>query len=201
LEAKIPPTFAGAAGVLRCAAKMLEEGPAGRHATLMLYHFGTLDEPTTMRRKRHLRPTRGLAIYLLTPGFSRSYHQQVLDVSDTTLAKYMSWSHRLAERHTDIFDVARANAATISAEDGLRMAQRRRRAHMPWWSRLAIAEFVDQLGSTTEVALLFRCSRRTVQLALKRHPLAYEPLSGERCLSRTQAKPPGMWSPRMVEGG
>lgn len=160
----------------------------------MLYHLGTLDEQITNRRERRLRPTRSLAIYLLTPGFSRSYHQQVLGVSDTTIAKYMSWSRQLAEKDGEVIASARANAASITAEDGMKMAQRRRHAHMPWWSRLAIAEFVDRLGNTTAVASHFCCSRRTVQLALKSHPIAYNPLSGERCLSRTQAKPPGKWS-------
>lgn len=160
----------------------------------MLHHLGTLDEQTTTRRKRRLRPTRSLAIYLLTPGFSRSYHQQVLGVSDTTIAKYMSWSRQLAEGDREILDAAGVNAASITAEDGLKLAQRRRRAHMPWWSRLAIAEFVERLGSTAEVASLFRCSRRTVQLALKASPIAYNLLTGERCLSRTQAEPPAMWS-------
>jgi hypothetical protein len=173
---------------------MLEERPADQHAAQMLYHFGTLDERTTSRLDRRLRPTRGLAIYLLTTGFSRAYHQQVLCVSDTTIAKYMKWSRQLAEHDGEILDAARANAASITAEDGLKMAQRRRRAHMPWWSRLAIADFVERLGSTTQVASLFRCSRRTVQLVVKASPIAYDLLTGERCLSRTQARPPGMWS-------
>jgi hypothetical protein len=160
----------------------------------MLYHLGTLDEQTACGPVRRLLLTRSLAIYLLTPGFSRSYHRQVLGVSDTTVASYMSWSHQLAEKEGEILKAARANAASITAEDGLRMAQRRGRAHMPWWARLAISHYVEQLGSTAEVASLFDCSRRTVQLVLKTIPIAYHPLTGERCLSRTQARPPGMWS-------
>lgn len=159
----------------------------------MLYHLGTLDEQTTSRRKRRLRPTRSLAIYLLTAGFSRSYHQQVLGVSDTTIAKYMRWSRQLAENDSEILDAARANAGSITPEDGLKMAKRRRRAHLPWWSRLAIAEYAHRLKDTNEVARLFNCSRRTVQHALTSWPLAYDPLTGERRLSRTQAAPPGMW--------
>lgn len=159
----------------------------------MLYHLSTLDDLTTSRQVRRLQPTRSLAIYLLTPGFSRSYHQQVLGVSDTTIAKYMSWSRKLAEEDVELLDAARANAASITAEDGLKMAQRRRRAHMPWWARLAIAEFVDRLKNTTDVASLFCCSRRTVQLVLKNRPIAYDVLTGERRLSLTQTKPPGRW--------
>ena len=160
----------------------------------MLYHLGTLDEQTVTRRQRRLLPTPSLAIYLITPGFSRSYHQQVLGVSDTTIAKYIRWSRQLAEKDGDILDAVRANAASITAQDGLKMAQRRRRAHMPWWSRLAIAEFVERLEVTTEVASLFCCSPRTVQLALKTSPIAYDLLTGERRPSRTQSRPPGMWS-------
>lgn len=160
----------------------------------MLHHLGTLDEQTATRRERRLQPTRSRAIYFLTPGFSRSYHQQVLGVSSTTIATYMRWSRQLAEFDEEILDAARANAASITAEDGVRMAQRRRRAHMPWWSRLAIPDFVERLGSTTEVASLFHCSRRTVQLVLKANPIAYDLFTGERCLSRTQTRPPGMWT-------
>lgn len=168
----------------------------------MLYHLDTLNEKSVTRLQRRLLPTPSLAIYLQTPGFSRSYHQQVLGVSDTTVAKYIRWSRQLAEKDGDILDAALANAASITAEDGLRMAQRRRRAHMPWWSRLAIAEFVERLGDKTEVASLFCCSPRTVQLALKRSPIAYDLLTGERRPSRTQARPPGMWSSvRLVARG
>jgi hypothetical protein len=159
----------------------------------MLWHFGTLEDHFEARDLR-VKLVRELSIYLLTAGFSRSYHQQVLGVSDTTIATYMSWSRQLAEKDRKILDAARANAASITAEDGLIMAQRRRRAHMPWWSRLAIAEYAHQLGDTAEVARLFNCSRRTVQLVTKTWPLAYDPFTGERKLSSTQIDPPGRWS-------
>lgn len=162
----------------------------------MLFHYGTLDEIRTGARRRRLKPSRDLAVYLLTPGFSRAYHQRALGVSDTTIAKYVEWSRDLAAGDPTIFDRVSDNAASITAEDGLKMAQRRGAAHLPWWSRLAIAEFVQRLGSTSEVASLFHCSRRTVQLALKNSPASYEPLSGERRLSQTQASPPGKWSSR-----
>lgn len=162
--------------------------------TGMQVHFGTLDDenidPCVQRR---LTRSRNLAVYLLTPGFSRAYHQYALGVSDTTVAKYIRWARELALGDQTIFDSVRENAASITPEDGLKMAQRRGRAHLPWWSRLAIAEFKYRLGSTREVASLFKCSRRTVQLAVGTWPVAYNPLSGERRLSRTQASPPGMW--------
>ena len=160
----------------------------------MLFHFGTLDdENTDPCRRRRLARSRDLAVYLLTPGFSRAYHQHALGVSDTTIAKCIRWSRELALSDPTILDSVNENVASITPEDGLKMAQRRVRAHLPWWSRLAIAEFRHRLGSTAEVASLFKCSRRAVQLVLKVWPIAYDPLSGERRLSRTQASPPGMW--------
>ena len=160
----------------------------------MLFHFGILDDENTdpCRRRRPAR-SRDLAVYLLTPGFSRAYHQNALGVSDTTIDKYVQWSRELALGDPTLLDSVSENAASITPEDGLMIAQRRGRAHLPWWSRLAIAEFRHRLGSTGEVAALFNCSRRTVQLVLKTCPIAYDPFSGERRLSRTQASPPGMW--------
>ncbi len=160
----------------------------------MLFHFGTLeDEKPDPFRRRRLARSRDLAVYLLTPGFSRAYHQHALGVSDTTIARYIQWGQEFALSDQTILDSVRENASSITREDGLKMAQRRGRAHLPWWSRLAIADFRDRLGSTAEVASLFKCSRRTVQLILKTWPIAYDPLSGERRLSRTQTSPPGMW--------
>jgi hypothetical protein len=165
----------------------------------MLFHFGTLaDQHTDTGGRRRMKPSRDLAVYLLTPGFSHAYHQQALGVSDTTVAKYVQWSREVARIDLTILQSVRENVASITAEDGLMMAQRRGAAHLPWWSRLAIAEFRDRLMSTSEVASLFECSRRTVQLVLKTWPTAYDPLSGKRRLSRTQASPPGMW--RSLEG-
>ena len=160
----------------------------------MLFHFGILGDqnPDPIKRKRVAR-SRDFAIYLLTPGFSRAFHQHGLGVSDTTIAKYFQWSQEFAIRDPTIWDNVRENAASITPEDGLKMALRRGRGHLPWWSRLAIAEFRYRLGSTGETASLFKCSRRTVQLVLKNWPIAYDPLSGERRLSRTQASPTGQW--------
>lgn len=161
----------------------------------MLFHHDTLDDQRAdTGRRRRLNLTRELAIYLLTPGFSRAYHQHALGVCDTTIAKYMRRSQEFALRDSTILASVSDNAASITAEDGLKMAQRRGRTHLPWWSRLAIAEFAHRLGGTSQVASMFRCSRRTVQLVMKTWPTSYDPLSGERQLSRTQACPPGKWS-------
>jgi hypothetical protein len=164
----------------------------------MLYHFGTLDDDPS---RRPLERCDGLGIFLLTPGLSRAFHANILGVSDTTIAKYVDWSRAHAEINPSIFERVRDNTDSISAEDGLKMAQRRGRAHLAWWSRLAIAEYAHRCGDTDKVARLFNCSRRTVQLALKRPPLAYDPLTGERKLSRSQLSPPGMWERRASNPG
>jgi len=158
----------------------------------MLYHYGTLDKASP----RPLRRQAELAIYLLTPGFSQAYHRHALAVSDTTVAKYLAWSRDLVAGDASVSDRVSANVASITAEDGLAFAQLRGSAHLPWWSRLAIAEFRHRLNNTVEVARLFNCSRRTVQLALKTLPSSYDFLTGERRLSATQKAPAGMWSKR-----
>jgi hypothetical protein len=139
---------------------------------------------------------------LLTPGFSRAYHQHVLGVSDTTVAKYINWSRCLVEGDPSIMDDVAANAASITAQDGLTMAQKRGRGHLPWWSRLAIAEAVGRGHDTSEVARRFRCSCRTVQIVLKSSAIAYDLFTGERRLSNTQMRPPGSWSrAKVVKSG
>lgn len=159
----------------------------------MLFHAGTLDDALAPRPgTRHLR-SRDLAIYLLTPGFSTAYHAHVLGVSSTTLNKHLAWSRALALADPTSGESIVANAASITAEDGLKMAQRRGATHLPWWSRLAIAEFAARLEGTCKVAQLFCCSRRTVQQVLTGGALSYDPLTGVRRLSPTQSSPPGKW--------
>lgn len=160
----------------------------------MLYHFNTL-----CGGSKRLCQDPELAIYLLTPGFTRGYHKNVFKVSDTTITKYLAWSRELAIADPLIADLVSDNAASITAEDSLKMARMRGRAQLTWWSRLAIAEFAYRLGDTGEAARLFSCSRRTVQLVLKGWQTGYDPISGERRLSRTQASPPGMWRSRQCE--
>lgn len=159
----------------------------------MLYHAGTLDDIQNPRRgTRHPRSS-DLAIYLLTPGFPKAYQAHVLGVSSTTIKKHLAWSKALAIIDPAIEAALAINTGSITAEDGLKMAQRRGTSHLPWWSRLAIAEFVGRLGSTYEVAKLFRCSPRTVHQVLTREAISYNPLTGTRRLSQTQISPPGKW--------
>lgn len=161
----------------------------------MQIHCETLKTGNTESPQRPVL-SRDLAIYLLTPGFSSAYHSHVFGVSGTTLRKYLAWSRDLASNDLTIAGCVIANVASITADDGLRMAQRRGPTQLPWWSRLAIAEFALRMGSTKEVADLFGCSRRTVQLALKRLPLSFDAMTGERRLSTSQISPPNKWGKR-----
>lgn len=159
----------------------------------MLFDAGTLDDAAPSRRGTRHRRSRGLAVYLLTPGFSIAYHGHVLGVTSTTLNKHLAWCHALASADLTVQDDIAANAGSITAEDGLKMAQLRGATHLPWWSRLAIADFASRMGSTHQVATLFGCSRRTVQQVLTKAALSYDPLTGRRRLSPTQASPAGKW--------
>lgn len=161
----------------------------------MLHHAGTLNDHFAPKRGRRHRRTRELAIYLLTPGFSTAYHSHTLGVSANTIRKHLSWSRTSALKDPAIADDVERNLASITAEDGLRIAQIRGTTHLPWWSRLAIAEFSARLQCTSEVAALFRCSRRTVQQALTRGCHSYDMLTSARRLSSSQASPSRKWTP------
>lgn len=159
----------------------------------MDFHAGTLNAQV-LNRSSCLVRSRDLAIYLLTPGFTTAYHARALGISTTTIHKHLAWSRALALADPTITEAVDANCASITPSDGLKMAQRRGSAHLPWWSRLAMADFAARLESTSQVAALFRCSRRTVQLARTRGVLSYNVFTGERRLSAAQISPPGKWS-------
>lgn len=162
----------------------------------MLHHAGTLDDGHIPKRGKHHRRTRELAIYLLTSGFSTAYHSHTLGVSANTVRKHLTWSRDLADGDPSIEDDVAANIASITAEDGLMMAQRRGSTHLTWWSRMAIAEFAGRLASKRELATEFRCSHRTVQLVLSKGCLNYDLFTGARSPSAIQSCPPGKWTPR-----
>lgn len=159
----------------------------------MDFHVGTLDDQAPTRARRNLR-SRDLAIYLLTPGFTAAYQAHALAVSTTTITKHLEWSSALAAADPTVAEDITKNSASITPEDGLKMAQRRGSTHLPWWSRLAVADFAARGQSTSEIAHLFRCSRRTVQMVLTRGALSFDCFTGARRLSSTQASPPGKWT-------
>ena len=154
----------------------------------MIHHWQTLTRNAVPR----LRRERELAIYLLTPGFSNAYHQHTLSVSNATIWKYMHWAQFVAVDDPSYAAAVDANLASITCDDGLRMAKRRGGAHMPFWSRLAICEYLQIHGNTSRVAQMFLCSTRTVNNVVAGRYFGYEPLSAARKLSSSQEFPPAI---------
>lgn len=152
----------------------------------MLCDWGTLSDAGP----RPLIRDEALAVYLLTPGFSRTYHQHALAVSNATLWKYMQWAQLLGRHDARIGQRVAANLGSITADDGLLMARRRGRAQLPFWARLAICESMQIHKSATAVAGMFGCSKRTIYNVQRGSCLTYHPLTGDRQLTPTQAAPP-----------
>jgi hypothetical protein len=152
----------------------------------MLYDWGTLRDVGPKKVARDL----DLAAYLLTPGFSRSYHKQALRVSNATVWKYTAWARELAARDPRIFDMVAANVASISRDDAVLMAVLRGRCQLPFWSKLAICELLNERLEPREVANIFNCSPRTIQYARSQPSIAYNFLTADRQLSSSQLSPP-----------
>lgn len=152
----------------------------------MLYDWGTLSD----HGPRSLKQDKGLAVNLLTPGFSQAYHQRALGVSNATLWKYMQWARELVCQDRTIAKGVAENVSSINRDDGLLMARRRGSSHLPFWSRLAIAEALYIYKDAGSVADLFKCSVRTVHNVRAGRCISYDLLSGHRVTSSTQTRPP-----------
>jgi hypothetical protein len=151
----------------------------------MLYDWGTISKASPRKLTRDPE----LAAYLLTPGFTRGYHQHVLGVSNATVWTYTRWARDLAAQYPMIHSMVADNAGSVTREDAILMAQRRGRCHLPFWSRLAICECLME-GDAKSVADLFRCSIRTLDNIRRGGCLAYDPLGGARLLTGAQDHPP-----------
>ena len=138
---------------------------------------------------------RDFFIYLLTPGFSLSYHQHVLGVSDLTMRKYLGLARQAVVLDPTIQMDVTENVASITAADGLRMALSRGRCHLPHWSRLAICEAYSDNANLSEVAKMFSCSPSSARSAVRLTGRAFDPLSGKRRSSSSQSLPKGRWIP------
>lgn len=66
---------------------------------------------------------------------------------------------------------------------------RPRRGVLPYWSRMAIAEFAARGATYAELMRMFRVGRSTVYRAIHRPSLGYCPLTGQRQLTTGQAAP------------
>jgi hypothetical protein len=153
----------------------------------MLYDWGTLSDTGPYRLSRELE----LAAYLLTPGFTCGYHQQTLGASNATIWNYTAWARRHAKCSPRIEEMIAANLASITLDDGVRMARRRGNSHLPFWSRLAICDRL-QSESVAKVAAAFNCSRRTVENVRAGRCVSFHPLTGCRQRSRSQRTPPAL---------
>ena len=80
--------------------------------------------------------------------------------------------------------------AQMTLELAARMARLRPgRSLLPFWSRLAIAEYHRMGTDYDTLSRLFRCSRNTIWRALKHESSAFHTLTGERRLTHVQAAP------------
>lgn len=166
----------------------------------MIHYFGTLDEDlqslSWSARKAACYESgspRPLWIYLLTPGFTLGYHQHVLGISSVTLARHITIAKAEQAIDPTIHADVQTNIGSITAEDGLAMARRRGAAHLPFWSRLAICEYLERLGTANKVAKLFGCSPATVTNMRRPGAGAFDFLSVSRRLTPQQQHPAGQW--------
>ena len=145
-----------------------------------------------------LPPRRGMDrtkfyAYILLPGFSLAFHAAALGRSRSSLNVYRAAASEAAKTNPAVMEVVDATVCKIRPEDGLRMAQIRRGAQLPSWSRLAIYEYRRRGFSRREIAAAFRCSPGTVANILQGKGTAYALFSGERRLTHAQQRPPGRW--------
>lgn len=105
------------------------------------------------------RDRRTFHISMLLPGFTNAYHMHTLDRCQTSIAAYRAEAlDHEPELRAEVAD----QAARLSPEDGIVMAQMRGECWMPYWSRLAIVQFRKLGHSQVEIARAFQCSERTV---------------------------------------
>lgn len=132
--------------------------------------------------------------YILLPGFSLSFHAAALGRSRSSLNVYRSAAMKAAKADPAVMEAVEAAVSRIRPEDGLRMAQLRRGAQLPSWSRLAIYDYRRRGFSRREIAAAFRCSLGTVANVLQGKGTVYALFSGQRRLTAAQRNPPGRWT-------
>ena len=157
----------------------------------MLFHWDTLTEAQPRKLERDPQ----LAAYLLTPGFSRSYHQHVLRTSNATIWKYMAWARELARRDPKIDEMVSANVGSITRDDAIQMAQRRGPCQLPFWSRLAVCECLLDTDAG-RVAVIFGCSKRTLVNIRVGRCVSYDPITGARITTAAQNQLSSLVHPR-----
>ncbi len=131
-------------------------------------------------------------ISLLLPGLSTSFLQTVLRRSYNTVRKYKAQAREASVSDPAIMQGVHELMAGLSPSDGLAMALVRGRCQLPFWSRIAIAEYVKAGSTISSVSAAFRCSSRTVSNIIHRSVF----LNPDRVLAAQQLNPPGRFLPR-----
>lgn len=128
--------------------------------------------------------------YILASGFSTAFHAATLGKSTATICRYRRIARETLRTNGSIRDLITDFVCSITPEIALAMAQARGRAQMPYWSRLAVGEFLKRGLNRKEVARLFNCSVGTVANIVNGRGKAFAPLTGNRRLSEHQLRPP-----------
>lgn len=123
----------------------------------------------------------GHEVMILLPGCSTSFWMRAYGRCYSTIA---TWK---AKARADE-DELRSAMSKLTSADGLAMARYRGPAQMPFWSRLAIAEYRKRGFPFREIAKAFECSERTVANVVTQTRF----LSPVRRLTEYQRKPPSM---------
>lgn len=126
----------------------------------------------------------GHEVMILLPGFSTSYWMRACGKCYSTIA---AWK---AKAQADE-DALRSAMSMLTSADGLAMARYRGPTQMPFWSRLAIAEYRKRGFRVREIAGAFECSERTVANVIGQACF----LDPVRRLTEYQQRPPGMRMP------
>jgi hypothetical protein len=123
----------------------------------------------------------GHDVAIIMPGFSVAFWMWTYSRCYTTIA---AWRAKV------ILDSEAIHAAmvAITPADGMVMARVRGPCQMPFWSRLAIAQYRKQGFAINEIAVSFKCSPRTVANVLANDSF----LTANRSITEYQRTPPAM---------
>ena len=127
-----------------------------------------------------------LHVSLLLPGIAHAFHAHVLNRSLTSIRTLREEAKRAFEVDPDLRCAIDEIVRGLTPADGLLMSQLRGPCQLPFWSRLAIAQFRKDGHSILDLSEAFSCSPRTVLNVLRKSDFT----SSERRLTRSQINPP-----------
>ena len=132
-------------------------------------------------------------ISILLPGLSTAFLQTVLRRSYNSVRKYKAQARQAAADDPSIERGVGELMASLSTNDGLAMARMRGNCQLPFWSRIAIADFVKAGFSLSSIASAFKCSPRTISNVIRSTDFCQI----DRVLAAQQLNPPGKFRPRI----